>query len=273
MTGTLLLRGMIVGFIAALLSLSACSRLSASRRSTARSRSNRRWTRRKPRPSMTRRSPGAKRPQPTRKSPNSSAVPSRRGIGLLTGVAVYGAAIGGLFALGLRALLRPHGRFQSAYDGRAGWRFRASSRSISSQSSSIRRTRPRSAIPTRSACARRSISSMILLSLAAMIAAWTVRKRLLPQFGAWNATLIAAATYLVAVVIVGFAMPPLNEVPDGFPAIVAVAVPHGVAWRAGDPVGDARARASAPGSNAIWRQRAGRPGCGRPDPCTAAGAT
>ena len=61
---------------------------------------------------------------------------------------------------------------------------------------------------------------MMILSLAAMIAAWSVRNRLLPLHGAWNATLIAGAAYIVAVVLLALAMPPLNEVPDGFPAVV-----------------------------------------------------
>ena len=61
---------------------------------------------------------------------------------------------------------------------------------------------------------------MILLSLASMIAAWNVRNRLVAEHGSWNATLIGAAVYVVAVVIFAFAMPPLNEVPDGFPAVV-----------------------------------------------------
>lgn len=61
---------------------------------------------------------------------------------------------------------------------------------------------------------------MILLSFASMIAAWSVRNRLLDQFGAWNATLIAAVVYIVAVVLFALAMPPLNEVPEGFPAVV-----------------------------------------------------
>jgi predicted cobalt transporter CbtA len=60
---------------------------------------------------------------------------------------------------------------------------------------------------------------MILLSLGAMIAAWNVRNRLVDQLGAWNATLIGAAVYLIAVVIFAIAMPPLNEVPEGFPAV------------------------------------------------------
>ena len=61
---------------------------------------------------------------------------------------------------------------------------------------------------------------MILLSLASMIVAWNVRNRIIEQFGAWNASLIGIAVFVVAVVAFGLAMPPLNEVPEGFPAVV-----------------------------------------------------
>ena len=61
---------------------------------------------------------------------------------------------------------------------------------------------------------------MILLSLGAMIVAWSVRNRLVDQFGAWNASLVGAAVFLVAVVILAFVMPPLDEVPEGFPAVL-----------------------------------------------------
>ena len=61
---------------------------------------------------------------------------------------------------------------------------------------------------------------MILLSLASMIAAWNVRNRLVDQLGAWNASLVGAAVFLVAVVIFALVMPPLDEVPEGFPAVV-----------------------------------------------------
>jgi predicted cobalt transporter CbtA len=53
-----------------------------------------------------------------------------------------------------------------------------------------------------------------------MIAAWSVRNRLVDQLGAWNAMLVGAAVFLVAVVIFALVMPPLDEVPEGFPAVV-----------------------------------------------------
>ena len=62
--------------------------------------------------------------------------------------------------------------------------------------------------------------SMIAISLAAMIAAGMLRLRLLPRYGAWNAFLIAATAYLLVVIVVGLALPAVNEVPEGFPAVV-----------------------------------------------------
>jgi hypothetical protein len=61
---------------------------------------------------------------------------------------------------------------------------------------------------------------MIALSVAAMIVATTSKRLFVPRFGEWNATLIVAAGYLILVAIAGLLLPPINEVPDGFPAVV-----------------------------------------------------
>ena len=62
--------------------------------------------------------------------------------------------------------------------------------------------------------------SMIALSLAAMIAAGMLRSRLRARLGGWNAALAGAVAYLVAISVVGWALPTVNEVPDHFPATV-----------------------------------------------------
>ncbi len=62
--------------------------------------------------------------------------------------------------------------------------------------------------------------AMIALSLAAMIAAWLLRGRLLARLGAWDASIVAAAFYLVAVVLGGLVLPGVNEVPEAFPAVL-----------------------------------------------------
>jgi predicted cobalt transporter CbtA len=62
--------------------------------------------------------------------------------------------------------------------------------------------------------------NMIAISLAPMIAAGMLRLRLLARHGPWNAFLIAAGAYLTAVIVVGLALPPVNEEPAEFPAVV-----------------------------------------------------
>jgi predicted cobalt transporter CbtA len=61
---------------------------------------------------------------------------------------------------------------------------------------------------------------MIAISLAAMIGAAMLRRRLLRRYDGWDASLLAAAAYLIAVVAVGLLLPTINEVPDQFPAVV-----------------------------------------------------
>ncbi len=61
---------------------------------------------------------------------------------------------------------------------------------------------------------------MIAISIAAMIGAFALRRLLIVRFGDWNANFIVAAYYLVIVVIAGFLLPVVNEVPQQFPAVV-----------------------------------------------------
>jgi hypothetical protein len=61
---------------------------------------------------------------------------------------------------------------------------------------------------------------MIALSVTAMVAAIALKRLIAPQFGEWNATLLAAASYLILVAVAGLLLPTINEVPDAFPAVV-----------------------------------------------------
>jgi len=62
--------------------------------------------------------------------------------------------------------------------------------------------------------------AMIAVSLAVMIAAGMLRLRLLARYGEWSAFLIAAGTYLIVMIVAGLALPPTDEVPAEFPAVV-----------------------------------------------------
>jgi predicted cobalt transporter CbtA len=60
---------------------------------------------------------------------------------------------------------------------------------------------------------------MLALSVAAMAVAALLRKRLAARWGEWTAAQIAAVIYVAAVIVVASALPAIDEVPDGFPAV------------------------------------------------------
>jgi predicted cobalt transporter CbtA len=61
---------------------------------------------------------------------------------------------------------------------------------------------------------------MVVLSVAVFAGAVCLGRNLMERFGAWSATLIAAASYLVAIAVVMVALPTIDETPDDFPADV-----------------------------------------------------
>ena len=143
--------------------------------------------------------------------------PVQSGIGLFTGVAVYSAAFGGLFSLTFAFVygrMGRHGpRATSALLGAAGFiavylvpslKFPANPPSVGEPET----------IGIRTAL----YFGMILLSVAAMVASLVLRNRLAARHGGWNASLVAAAAYVAAMVVVSVALPAVNEVPEQFPA-------------------------------------------------------
>lgn len=140
--------------------------------------------------------------------------------GLLTGVAVYATAFGGLFAL----------VFAFAY-GRVG---NLSPRAVSALLAvggiialyivpSLKYPASPPAIGAHDTIAIRTALYflMMLLSLAAMVGAVMLRQRLVARHGGWAASLIGGGVYLAIVIIAGaWVLPPVNEVPATFPADV-----------------------------------------------------
>jgi predicted cobalt transporter CbtA len=141
------------------------------------------------------------------------------GIGLLTGVLVYSAAFGGLFAL----------VFALAYGRMGDFGPRATSALLAVAglvaiyivpNLKYPANPPSVGDPDTIGIRTGLYFAMILISLAAMIAAGMLRLRLRPHFGAWNSALIAAGSYLVVMVGVSLALPGVNEVPEAFPAVL-----------------------------------------------------
>jgi phosphate/sulfate permease len=61
---------------------------------------------------------------------------------------------------------------------------------------------------------------MVAISLASMIGAWVLGQRLVKDYGTWYASLMAAAAYIVVVIAFYIILPNVNETPEDFPAVV-----------------------------------------------------
>jgi hypothetical protein len=158
-------------------------------------------------------------PTPYEEEPELVSRPVQAGIGLFTGVTVYSVAFGGLFAL---AFALCYGRM-GAFSPRATSALIAISGFIAVYAVPILKypaNPPSIGNPDTIGLRTAIYFGMLLLSLVSMIVAWNVRSRLLDSLGVWNAALVAAAVYLVVVVVFALAMPSLDEVPEGFPAVV-----------------------------------------------------
>ncbi len=217
-TGSLLWRGMIVGFVAALLSFGLLKLVGepAVDRAIAFESAMDEANAKAERDAAVAR---GENPPPYKEEPELVSRPVQAGIGLFTGVTVYSIAFGGLFALA----------FAICYGRISDWSPRVTAAVVAVMGFlavyavpilKYPANPPSIGNPDTIGLRTAIYFGMIILSLGAMIAAWNVRNRLIEQHGAWNATLIGAAVYLVAVVIFAIAMPPLNEVPEGFPAVV-----------------------------------------------------
>lgn len=140
-------------------------------------------------------------------------------IGLLTGVVVYGAALGGLFAL---VFAVAYGRM-----GRLGPRAVAALLAAGAftalylvPSLKYPANPPSVGEPATIGLRTGLFFLMMLISIVAMAAAVMLRQRLAARSDGWSATLIAGALYLVVVIAAAVLLPPINEVPEGFPATV-----------------------------------------------------
>lgn len=60
--------------------------------------------------------------------------------------------------------------------------------------------------------------SMIAISIISTIAAFSLRRMLLPKLAAWNASLLGVLAFIVMIAISFYALPTVNEVPEVFPA-------------------------------------------------------
>ncbi|MBC8730179.1 CbtA family protein [Paraburkholderia sp. UCT2] len=144
---------------------------------------------------------------------------TQAGLGLLTGVVTYGAAFGGLFSL----------VFAYAY-GRAGT---LSVRALSAwlalgafitlvivPNIKYPANPPSVGDPETIGTRTGLFFLMIAISLATMVFSLKVRRRAAAKLGAWNGSIVAGLLFVVIIAAVQLSMPVINEVPAAFPAVL-----------------------------------------------------
>jgi hypothetical protein len=144
--------------------------------------------------------------------------PTQAGIGLFTGVMVYCTAFGGLFAL----------VFALCYGRMGDLGPRATSAMLAGlglvsvyivPSLKYPPNPPSVGDPETIGMRTGLYFALIALSFATLIAATLLRGRLVRSQGNWNASLWAGAFYLLIMIAVAAVMPAINEVPEQFPAV------------------------------------------------------
>jgi hypothetical protein len=143
--------------------------------------------------------------------------PTQAGIGLLTALTVYGAAIGGLFALvfafvqGRIAGLSP--RATAALLALAGFLALVLVPALKYPSNP-----PAVGDPDTIAYRTELFGAALMLSIAALAFAVLAARRLAQRFGPWNGAIVAAAGYVAVLAVAYAALPGIDEVPEAFPA-------------------------------------------------------
>jgi predicted cobalt transporter CbtA len=144
---------------------------------------------------------------------------TQKGLGLLTAVTLYGAAVGGIFSL----------IFAGAYGriGAVGPRSLALLLALGAFVAiglvpALKYPPTPPAVGQHETVGFRTAAyfAMIGFSLIALIISVKIGKGISAQTGAFNGFLVAAASYILLVALCQFALPPINEVPADFPAVV-----------------------------------------------------
>ncbi|MBY4610413.1 CbtA family protein [Rhizobium sp. 9T] len=144
---------------------------------------------------------------------------TQAGLGLFTGVMAYSVAVGGLFAL---AFAFVHGRFSalSARGTSAAIAIAAFVAIVLVPGIKYPANPPAVGNPDTIGVRTELFFLMIVVSVGALIAAVALSRRLSERFGLWNGAIVAALAYLVFIGVVLYLLPPINEVPENFSAMV-----------------------------------------------------
>ncbi|CAM2144048.1 putative cobalt transporter subunit (CbtA) [Pararobbsia alpina] len=142
---------------------------------------------------------------------------TQSGFGLFTGVMVYSTAIGGLFSLVYAYAYGRAGRIGAR--ALAVWLAAAAYIAIVIVPALKYPPNPPAIGDPQTIGMRTGLYfTMIAVSIAAMIFSLSVRRHLIARLGGWNASIVAGLVYLAIIIAVELALPVINEVPGDFPA-------------------------------------------------------
>jgi predicted cobalt transporter CbtA len=159
----------------------------------------------------------AQRGEPPEKPLVSRAV--QRTFGLVTALSVYSVAFGGLFALAFAFAYGRVGSFSprttAALLALGGFvtvvavpflKYPANPPAIGNPATIDQRTM--------------LYVALLVLTLVTLVFAVGIGRLLAPRYGAWNATLLASAVFIILITGIQLLLPGVDEVPPGFPANV-----------------------------------------------------
>jgi hypothetical protein len=145
---------------------------------------------------------------------------TQAGLGLFVAVLVYSAAFGGLFGL---AFAFAYGRTSGALTPQALSAVLAATGFVAIYLVPTLKypANPPAVGESETIGIRTALYFiMIAISLVAMIASLATKRLFVARLGEWNADLLVAACYIVLVGIAALLLPAVNEVPGQFPAVV-----------------------------------------------------
>ncbi|KQV41334.1 CbtA family protein [Rhizobium sp. Root1204] len=200
MVGSLLLRGMIVGFVAGLLVFAVAFVFGEPLVETAVS--------------------FEKQVAHATGEPHEHLVgrATQSGLGLATATVVFGTALGGLFAL---VYAFAQGRV-SSFGPRATAALIALAAFVAiALVPDLKYPANPPAVGAEDTIGARTVLFfvMILISVITLCASISLLKALRPRFGVWDASIITAVSYISIIGLAQYLLPSVNEVPENFPAV------------------------------------------------------
>jgi predicted cobalt transporter CbtA len=144
---------------------------------------------------------------------------TQAGFGLLTGVVTFSAAVGGLFSL---VFAYAYGRV-SVLSVRAlsAWLALAAFITLVIVPNIKYPANPPSVGDPETIGMRTGLFFlMIAISIATMVFSLKVRRRAMLKLGAWNGSIVGGLVFIVIIAAVQLSMPVINEVPAAFPAVL-----------------------------------------------------